>query len=305
MRILVTGASGFIGSHLTRLLVETGQEIYILYQPGSSLYSLQDILPSLHVVQGDLLSQCDVENCVNAAQPELCFHLAWYTDSGKYLVSEKNLDYLNASIFLTKQLIRSSCKKLVAIGTCLEYNTDLGYLSEEGPTLPRSLYAASKLSLHWILEQLTTSTMMKLAWVRLFYQYGPFENERRLVPYVITGLLKNLPVELTGGKQVRDFLHIQDVASAIWVVGREYASGVVNIGSGIPVTVRTIAETIGELLGKSELLKFGVRPYLPLDPMFVCAKIDRLTTELDWTPSWTLKTGLIHTIEWFIANQSV
>ena len=125
-------------------------------------------------------------------------------------------------------------------------------------------------SLHVALNRLQQTSNMQVAWVRLFYQFGPFENQLRLVPQVICSLLQNQEVKVSRGEQIRDFLHVEDVASAICTVLKSDLSGAVNIGSGTPVKLRDLVGSIGGLVGRQELIKIGALPYAPSESMFIC-----------------------------------
>ena len=304
MKVLITGASGFIGSHVARLLVTEGCEVHAVIRESSNLWRIQDILESLHLLRCDLLAVEEVNAYLEKIKPELCIHLAWYAIPGKYLNAKENLDSLNASLNLASQLAEVGCKRFVGVGTCFEYDFSFGYFSESSPTKPLTLYAANKLALCTILEQFAKTTEMEIVWVRPFYQYGPMEDERRLVPAVILSLLRNEVVKTTKGEQIRDFLHIEDVASAIWAVSRSNLSGVVNIGSGNPVTVRDIVSQIGNILGKSDLIQLGALPYRPNDAMFICANNSLLRECTDWKPKYDLYSGLKDTISWYQEYQT-
>lgn len=299
----MTGATGFIGSHVARLLVREGYEVHALIRPRSNLWRLRDILPSLQVVSCELLASEELSEQLSRIQPDLCLHLAWYAEPGKYLASTENVRLLTASLNLASRLAELGCKKLVAAGTCLEYDTRLGLLSERSPTRPQSLYAASKLALCLLLEQLASKSGMRVAWLRFFYQYGPFEDERRLVPSVIRSLLRNQPVKVTPGEQVRDYLHVEDVAAAVFAVALSDLSGPVNIGSGKPVTVREIVTTIGALLHRPHLVELGGLPYEPSDPMFVCADNRLLVENTNWVPRYNLEQGLRQTVDWWQSRE--
>jgi len=214
MNVLLTGATGFLGAPLAKLLVQQGCQVYAAVRPESNRWRIQDILSSdnLHLVDCDLLEPDQVAACLAHIKPELCFHLAWYAQPGKYLTSPLNLQHLNASLELAAQLAENGCKSLVVAGTCAEYNTELGYLSESSPTAPGTLYAASKLALNLTLAQLAPQLGLEVAWGRIFYVYGPCEDERRFIPALIAALLRRESTRLTPGGQVRDYLHIDDVA---------------------------------------------------------------------------------------------
>ena len=299
MKVLITGATGFIGSHVTRLLLSNGCEVYAVVRESSDLWRIKDVVPLLHLVRYDLLAFDELDLQMERIRPDICIHLAWYAVPGKYLTAHENLSVLSASLHLASRLASLRCKKLVVAGTCFEYDTSLGYLSENSSTKPCSLYAACKLALQVVLEQLSSTADMKVAWLRFFYQYGPFEDERRLVPSVILSLLRNQEAKVTLGEQIRDYLHVEDVAAAIWAVVKSNLVGPVNIGSGKPVTVREIVTTIGSILNRPELIALGALPYSSSDPMFVCANNRRLTENTDWAPRFGLEQGLHHTIEWW------
>lgn len=301
-RALVTGATGFIGSHLTRLLVQKGYDVSILVRPDSNLWRIKDILNSIHLIRGDFFKLEEIEAPIQERKFEFCFHLAWVAEPGKYLTSFMNLDMLNASLTLVSLLANSGCRKLIATGTCFEYDTHVEPLPETTPTHPTSLYAASKLSLSLLLKQLAPMLRIDYSWARLFYQYGPYEDKRRLIPSVIHSLLQGEPAPTTGGKQIRDFLHVEDVASALWAVAESPLTGNVNIGSGKPVTVKEIALKIGDLLNRRDLIQLGKLPFRASDPMVVCADNTLLRESTGWSQQFSLEEGLKNTIDWWKKN---
>src|SRR3954469_16184740 len=140
MRVLLTGAAGFIGSHIARLLVRNGHEVHAIVRENSDLSRIRDVLPSLRLVICDLNSRDRIRSVLPAIQPEICIHAAWYAAPGKYLNAIENVELLGASLNLASALIESGCPRFVGLGTCFEYDTALGYLSEDSALNPRSLY---------------------------------------------------------------------------------------------------------------------------------------------------------------------
>lgn len=301
MKILLTGAAGFIGSHVARLLVQTDCEVYALVRESSDLWRIKDITSRLHLVRADLAAHDNVKAELAKIRPDICLHLAWYVVPGRYQTAYENMNLLTDSLHLASQLASLDCKRFVGVGTCFEYDIGSDYLSEISPVKPRTLYAASKLALYTVLEQLGKLTGMEVAWPRLFYLYGPFEPEQRLVPSVITSLLRNQVAKVTKGEQVRDSLHVEDIATAIWAVAQSNLTDPVNIGSGKPVTVREVIQEVAEIMDKPGLIEYGGLPYDPSDPMFVCADSHHLTENTDWVPKYDLEQGLRQTIEWWKA----
>ncbi len=299
MRVLVTGATGFIGSHIVRRLIAQGCEVYAIIRPNSNVWRINDIIGSINVIPCDLFSIREWDRYIKEIRPDLCIHLAWYVEPGEYLNSLENTRFAYATIELATRLAGIGCRRFISAGTCFEYDTDLGYLSETTSTAPRSLYAATKLGLYLTLDQIGRLMGMSVAWLRFFYLYGPYEDKRRLVPAIICSLIDNREAKATKGEQIRDFLHVEDVADAVWAVAQSGLSGPINIGSGKPVAVRDIVMKIGTILGRPELITLGALPHNPSDPMFICANNRLLTNSTAWFPRYDLEGGLHHTVEWW------
>ena len=298
-RVFLTGATGFIGSHIARALLRERHEVFALVRERSDLERVADVASEMTLVQADLRDAAEIERHVARIAPELCVHAAWYAVPGQYLDADENLTLVGATATLALLLARSGCRRFVGIGTCFEYDTTGGTLSESTPTRPANVYSASKLAAFLLTEQVGARAAMDVAWARLFYLYGPFEDDRRLVPSVVRALLRGQEAQLTSGDQVRDFLHVRDVAAAVCAVARSEVTGPVNVGSAEPITVRDLVETIGSIIGRPELLAFGSLPDRPADPAVVVADNGRLVEECGWRRGTTHADGLRETVEWW------
>jgi len=295
VKILLTGATGFIGSHVARALVRDRHEVQALVLPRSDYRRIEDIRSSLHFIEADLLSSSTIPR---PASLDVCIHLAWYVEPGKYLEAPENQQWIEASLRLARTLKEAGCRRFVAAGTCFEYAPSHPPQQESAPTQPTTLYVKSKLALFQELQ----SIGIDCAWMRFFYQYGPDEDPRRFVPVVINHLLNGQEVKLVPGDRLRDFLYIEDVARAAISVAQSGLTGAVNIGSGVPVTVREIALKIGDLLGRPELIKPGTLPYSSNEPMDLLADNTRLRST-GWQPRVNLNDGLRETVAWWNSPQ--
>ena len=298
MRILITGASGFLGAQLTRAMVTAGHDVVALTRARDIPPRLRGLEERITLASGELADTAAIRAVVAAARPEVCLHLAWYAEPGKYLSAPENLPALKASLELVEILAAAGCRRVVGAGTCAEYDTDAGFLREEGATRPATLYAAAKLSLCLLGEPLAKAAGMSFAWARIFYPYGPGEDERRLVAAAIGAVLDGRAFAATPGEQVRDYLHVTDVAAAFRVLAECDASGVFNVASGVPVTVRHLLETVGRVTGRPELIRVGALPYRAWEPMMICGNVSRLKA-LGWVPSFALESGLEDTVSWW------
>jgi len=300
MRVLVTGAAGFIGSHLTRRIACDDVSVWAVTSPGESTERLRGVPDGVSVVPADLRDARAVDELVSAARPDCAVHLAWYLTPGKFWTAPENLDCVAMSLSLVEALARRGCKRLVGVGTCFEYDSDYGLLSENlTPCRPSSLYGVSKNATREILEAYCRQAAMQFAWARIFHLYGPAEAEARLVPSVILALLKGQEARCTHGEQIRDYLHVEDVASALWAIAKSGFCGPVNVGSGQPVKVREIVRTIARYLGREKDVAFGALPSDPQEPPLLLADVRRLAGEIGWKPALTLEEGVARTCEWW------
>lgn len=298
MKALVTGGTGFIGAHLLRVLLAEGCDVTVIVRPTSDRSRIVALLPSIRIVEADLADARAYEGALRELSADVCFHLAWFAEPGEYLTSPRNLDSLATSLVLARVLGAVRCPRLVAIGTCFEYDTAPGLLSEDSTLCPATLYAQTKDALRRVLTMFAPQYGISFAWARLFYQYGEFEHRGRLVPTVVRALLRGELAQTTLGEQRRDYLHAEDVARALWTVGESGTEGVVNIGSGAALRVRDLVEAVARAVGRPELVQFGAIPRPSGDPDVVCAANDRLA-RLGWRPLINLSDGIERTVDWW------
>jgi nucleoside-diphosphate-sugar epimerase len=299
VNILVTGATGFIGSQVVRDLVGRGHHVRASVIEGDDTSRVGDVAGAVDWVTLDLLKASRDELVNLCDSVDACVHAAWYVEPGQYVHSTKNIDWVAMSLRMVEALADAGCSRAAFIGTCFEYDHRYGYLSESTPTAPWTLYGTAKRSTSLMAGQLASDRDVSFSWLRLFYQYGPYEYSQRLVPHVIRSLLRGEVAEIGSGAEIRDFLHVADVGSAIAEAVLSDCTGAINIGSGQPISVRDLVSEIAQQLDAEELVRFGARPDSPSNPPFICANNSRLVAEVGWHPRYTLEDGLRETIEWW------
>jgi nucleoside-diphosphate-sugar epimerase len=303
MNVLLTGATGFIGSHLARLLVSNGAQVTAIVKPSSSRWRISDLTDSLQVIECDVADRAFLAPDLRRNVPDVCIHLAWHGWSGPSLTAEENLSSLAASLELLRALADAGCRRFVGVGTCFEYDTTPGMLHETTPAGPKDLYGACKHSLFIAAQALSPIANMEVAWARVFLVYGPRDDERRLVPSLALSLIRGEVAKTTPGEQVRDVVHVADAASAIWALARSTYTGPVNVASGVPVKVVDIARQIATIVGRPELLHVGALPYRSAEPAVLVADTTVLRERIGWTPKYGLVAGLTDAVEWWRAQE--
>lgn len=288
MRILVTGGTGFLGSAFVRTAQRAGHELAVLTRGGS-----------VASVEAKILAGSVAEppwSDIKQFAPEACVHAAWIATPGVYLESPENHDWVRWSVEFLTRLSSLSVRHLTVLGTCIEYQITGHKLVEDGATLtPTSTYARCKCELHNLLLRKTASRSPALAWARVFYPYGEGEHPDRLASSLIVKLLRGEPVSLKTPHSTKDYIHADDLATALLAVVERQFVGTINIGTGDGVTIQTIARNLGSLLGRPELIQGSENsPNDPLD--YVVADATRLRS-LGWQPQVALGAGLRRLVE--------
>ena len=294
--MLVTGATGFIGQHALPELVARGYEIHALARNSAGLPD------DVAAISADFLQPGEAERIIDQVRPSHLLHLAWNATPGQFWTALDNLDWVAASLRLSRAFATTGGKRAVYAGTCAEYDWGLPLLEEDKtPLAPRTLYGKAKASLHQLVMEAAKPTGVSTAWGHVFFLYGPHEPEARLIPQAINGLLKGNIVACTAGTQERDFMHVADVARALVVLLDSSWEGSANIASGHCGPLRDALNFLTRHAGRDDLIQFGARPMPPGEPPRMAASTDALRT-IGFVPQYELNEGLLHTFEWWRAR---
>lgn len=294
-RLLLTGATGFIGQHCLPLLLAQNYEVHAV-----SSSRRVDAASDVEWHAGDLLDTGRISDLVRSVRPTHLLHLAWMTTPGQYWTSLENIRWVQASLELLRQFAAHGGHRAVMAGTCAEYDWRDGYCSElTTPLKPETLYGTSKHALQLLTDSFAGQAGISAAWGRIFFLYGPQEHPERLVSYVIRSILHRELVRCSHGEQVRDFLYVRDVAAAFVALLESDVRGAVNIASGEPLALKELIYRIADHLHGRELVNLGAIPAAADEPPQLLAAIERLRDEVRWSPQYSLDEGLAETIAWW------
>jgi nucleoside-diphosphate-sugar epimerase len=282
MKILVTGATGFLGRHLVTELAVAGHQILAVARNPDRLSDMP-WRNSVSLLACDIHS-ADLETAL-AFAPDLLVHLAWpglpnYRQAFHF---ERNLP---ADYRFLKRAVECGIGRILVTGTGAEFGLLSGALAEDATTDPYNAYGIAKDSLRRFLQHLQLSQPFVLQWVRLFHIYGPGQNPGSLLAQLDRAVEEGATsFDMSGGEQLRDYLPVQEVARRIsLLVSRPDIQGVINCCSGTPISVKQLVEKrIAELGAKLEL-NLGAYPYPDYEPMAYWGSVGKLAGALDPQP---------------------
>ena len=286
MRVLLTGATGYLGRPVLKALLAAGHEVTVLGRqaPPES--------PGLRWVPADLLSPLDLKALLGPLQATHLLHLAWYVEHGLYWTSPLNFRWVDASLRLLEAFCDTGGQRVVVAGTCAEYDWSHGYCIEElTPCRPATVYGAAKHACHLMAQALCSARSVSLAWGRLFMSYGPGEAPQRLVPAlreVFQGRRAPFGIHASA---YRDLLHVDDVAAGFSRLLLSDLEGAVNLCSGQPLRLQQLAEMLALRYGADPEVVLSLSRVLAGDPPLLVGDCTRLKV-LGWSPTVPLAIGL-------------
>lgn len=291
-KVLVTGASGFIGRYVVKSLLSKGYKVSSI-----SHTSTPSNFKELKQYELNLMNHEAVDSFLSAHNFENLIHLAWYVGP-KCHTDNCNIDWVMASINLLKCFHKHGGQVFVGAGTISEYEYRYGYFLEDTtPTNPKTLYGECKNAFYKISETYCKQNNMAFKWPRIFNLYGPHEKPRRLMPSVICSCLKGEDVKVSDCSKFQDYLYVEDTANGIVSTFESEIQGAVNICSGQPVQLRTIVNKIAELTGFKGNILWGAIP-AAFDDDVVVGNNEKLKS-IGWKQKYSLEEGLKSTIDWW------
>ena len=297
MRVLVTGASGFIGRAATARLVAAARGEVVA---ASRRPLCERSAPGFSETAVDLLQPGAAADLIAHVRPTHLLHLAWNATPGAFWTAADNLDWAAATLVLVRAFLDAGGRRAVVAGTCAEYDwtTGAGRLAEDAAIVPATLYGVAKDAARRAVCAAGAARDVPVAWGRVFWLYGPHEARGRLVADVAFALLRGEPTPVGEGLQRRDFMHVDDAAAAFVAALESDHHGPFNVGTGAAAPVRDIVAALAEAAGRPQLIRWGALPPRP-EPPLIEADTATLRGPVGAPPARALAVGLANTLEWW------
>jgi nucleoside-diphosphate-sugar epimerase len=308
-RIILTGASGFVGANLARRLLRDGHELHLLLRRNHHPWRIAAIQDDAQLHETDLSDEESLARIVESVRPEWVFHLAAY---GAYAPQTDLRRMVWTNILGTMNLVQACLKTgfeaFVNTGSSSEYGFKDHAPAEDESLEPNSPYAVTKASATLFCRHTARSRQVHLPTLRLYSIYGPYEEPSRLIPtLIVRGLNGQLP-PLVNPETARDFVYIDDVVEAYLLAATqsfEEHGAVYNVGSGIQTTMREVVEVARRVMNIEDEPEWGSMPARQWDTQVWVSDNSKIRNALGWQPRFTLEQGLRATVDWLKENPAL
>jgi len=284
MKILLTGATGFIGKYVAERLIIKGIDFVTVGRNAPNINNEH--------INADLLLIKSFDQMLRTAQATHLIHLAWYAEHGKYWTSPLNDKWAEATLKLVEAFCNSGGQGVIAAGTCAEYDWTHGYCSEETTLIkPETLYGQAKDKTRKLVLSICGKNNVPCVWGRIFFPYGKEEHPHRLIPSLVSVFRGERPPFGVNSSQYRDLLYAFDVAEAFIFLLLSEKTGIFNVSSGKPVQIIDVVYKIATLLNVNPKTILDLTTDRPGEPSLLVGENFKLKS-LGWKPEYTLDEGL-------------
>ncbi len=306
-RVLVTGASGFVGSHVVSRLLGHGAQVFAVTSSVSSAepQRLAGVINDIVLLEANLTDPPSLAHVVSQSRPELVIHLAAFTHVGKSFIRiDENIQTNTQGTVNLLLALNGEFERLVYISSGDVYGDAPVPFREDGPVRPTSPYAAAKYAAERFCRMFNDAYRWPIVCLRPFNVYGPRQNTDRIIPELILSALRHRDIRMTKGHQTREFTFVEEAAELfVQSLVRPGIDGeVINVSRGEEVSMRDLASTVLGLMGNPVAALFGELEDRPNEIWRMFGDNTKAKELLDWAPRVTLEEGLTTTIEWFRAN---
>jgi len=308
-KILITGATGFVGANLVRRLLQDGYDVHFFTRASSDKWRLTDVLSNLNAYTVALDEEEKLKGLINEIKPDIIFHLATAGVYGGIQLPEK--EYIESNLGGTVNLVNAcndiDYKCFINTGSSSEYGPKKHPMKETDVCQPINMYGITKCAAT-MYGSLVAKTMDKpILTYRLFSPFGAYDDKTRLVVYAIVNALQNNDLNLANPNAVRDYIYVEDVLD-LYIEGIEKASKlkgeIFNVGSGSQTTISYIVNKVIELTQSKSKVNWGAIEGRSWDTQKWEADIEQSCKAFDWQPKYKIDEGLKRTISWFRSNLS-
>jgi nucleoside-diphosphate-sugar epimerase len=307
-RFLVTGAAGFVGANLSRVLVASGETVHVLLRPGTRRWRVEEIEDRLNVHVADLTDGDAIDRLVDEVRPTVVYHLATH---GAYHQQGDAERILRTNVLGLWNLLRA-CHRVgfelfVNTGSSSEYGRKRFAMREADMLDPDSFYAVAKSAQSLLCHHLGRESGAPIVTLRLFSVYGPYEEPGRLIPTLLMAAIHDKPIDMVSPATARDFVYVDDVVRTYLEIEKlkKLPGEILNLGSGVQSSLADVVAGVQELVEKPLHVHWGCEPPRPWDTDVWVADVSKVRRLIGFRPRVSLQEGLQRSLAWVREHESL
>lgn len=306
-KVLITGASGFVGGNLARKLIREGHRVYLLLRPGFASWRIEEIKKEVNIELVDLTDEKRLTSIVKQIKPDWVFHLAVY---GAYSQQHEMNRMIETNIrgtwYLLRACLKANVEVMVNTSSSSEYGFNSDAPSEKVTVTPNSDYAVTKTVATLLCNYFANRHQLYIPTVRLYSVYGPYEEPSRLMPTLLTHAQAGKWPPLVDPETARDFIYVGDVCDVFLKVTRRRSkewAPIYNVGTGKQVRLKQLVNIVQKMFQIKEKPQWSTMDQRQWDTTIWRANIAKLHRDYNWKPRYSLTAGLQETNEWLLKSK--
>lgn len=299
--IFITGVTGFLGAHIAESLSKKGNQIVALIRKSSDLWRCNEIKDKIIWLYAD---ENDWQKKLIVFNPTVFINCAWIgvtaAERDDWQIQNENIALADALLVLTKSL---KLEKFISLGSQAEYGFINQSVDESFSTNPNTAYGEVKLKVQQKIQKHCEAHTINWVWLRVFSIFGPLENQKWLIPSLITRMKTSNEMDMTEGKQVYAYLFVDDFKIIVQkIVEKNIQPGIYNVCAINTLSLKDLAEKLRAMINPLFKINFGVLPYRAQQSMHIQGEITKLMNEIGEIPFTDINFALSKTIESYISK---
>jgi len=304
-RVLITGANGFLGSHILERMIEYNAELSIILRESSDLWRIEKQLGNFNIYYADIRDLDAVSSCISKIKPEIVFHMAAYgVDSRKNNIYEAIGINILGTVNLLHAVSKTGCEKFINTGTSMQYGNKEGTVNEDANYTPNNIYGSTKAASTILAHQIADDMDIDITTIIPFGVFGEKEGSHKFFPEVILSILNHREVNLTPCLQQRDYCYVENIIDGFLMAAKTNKTRgmTLNIGSGKTFPLKYYVELIIEKMNMDAKINYGALEYRKNDLWNPQVNIEKIKDAINWYPEVSIEEGIERAIDWFKDN---
>lgn len=304
-KVLITGANGFLGSHIVERMVKQNADLSIIVRQNSDLWRIDEFIKDLNIFSRDLRDHLGLSEYIRKIKPDIIFHMAAYgVDSQQKDIYDAVNTNLMGTINLLSAIGKIGCKKFINTGTSMQYGNREGKIDENMGYSPNNIYGSTKAAATIMAHQLAGDMGIDIATIIPFGVFGEKEGSHKFFPHVILSILKNREVALTSCEQYRDYCYVENIIDGFLITAeaQHVKNEIYNIGNGITKPLRYYVDLIKKEITNDAKINYGALEHRKNDLWNPLPNVDKIINTLGWQPEVPIEEGIKKTVNWYKEN---